>query len=417
MESGSIITGDIVLEADSSGSGNSLSITNNDTAAVSVDGNLVANNSTSLTFAGQTTTFSGNASFDGTALSFVGSGDNVGGLATNGTITFSNGSTVSVVTPGEWTQKDYKLLYADATAGISGFTSSMATITNPLLTAGAVDFTRVSLSTDNKTLTYGLRWFDETGKGMGEFNLKSGATLKLALPLEDNAFAGNNWDGISLTKSGEGELILADQNTYTGTTTVSDGMLTLATTNAIAGSSGVTVESDSSDPSNPTRGILNLSGNSQVLNNLINDGTLLINDYGANVLTSPVTVTGNMTLEKNGLVVLNNGATNAGQVWIQNGDWTGNGGTVSLGTVLSDDNSKTDKLQITGKATGTTYVSVTNEGGSGAQTVEGIEVITTGTSDANAFVQSGRITAGVYEYSLVQGGNGGNQNNWYLTSL
>ncbi|HAX5111610.1 TPA: autotransporter outer membrane beta-barrel domain-containing protein, partial [Escherichia coli] len=143
-------------------------------------------------------------------------------------------------------------------------------------------------------------------------------------------------------------------------------------------------------------------------------GTLLINDYGANVLTSPVTVTGNMTLEKNGLVVLNNGATHAGQVWIQNGDWTGHGGTVSLGTVLGDDSSKTDKLQITGKATGTTYVSVTNEGGSGAQTVEGIEVITTGASDANAFVQSERITAGVYEYSLVQGGNGGNQNNWYL---
>ncbi|HAX5186620.1 TPA: autotransporter outer membrane beta-barrel domain-containing protein, partial [Escherichia coli] len=413
MESGSIITGDIVLEADSSGSGNSLSITNNDTAAVSVDGNLVANNSTSLTFAGQTTTFSGNASFDGTALSFVGSGDNVGGLATNGTITFSNGSTVSVVTPGEWTQKDYKLLYADATAGISGFTSSMATITNPLLTAGAVDFTGVS-RTDNKTLTYGLRWFDETGKGMGEFNLKSGATLKLALSLEDNAFAGNNWDGISLTKSGEGELILADQNTYTGTTTVSDGMLTLATTNAIAGSSGVTVESDLL---NSTRGILNLSGNSQVLNSLVNNGTLLINDYGANVLTSPVTVTGSMMLEQNGLVVLNNGATNAGQVWIQDGDWNGNGGTVSLGTVLGDDSSKTDKLQITGKATGKTYVSVTNEGGSGAQTVEGIEVITTGASDADAFIQSGRITAGVYEYSLVQGGNGGNQNNWYLTSL
>ncbi|HAX5205214.1 TPA: autotransporter outer membrane beta-barrel domain-containing protein, partial [Escherichia coli] len=330
---------------------------------------------------------------------------------TNGTITFSNGSTVSVVTPGEWTQKDYKLLYADA--GISGFTSSMATVTNPLLTAGADDFTELRLN-NNRTLTYGLRWFDETGNGMGEFNLKSGAALKLDLPLEDNTstsgFAGS-WDGKSLTKSGEGELILADQNTYTGTTTVSDGTLTLATTNAIAGSSGVTVDSGS---------IMNLSGNSQVLNNLVNDGTLLINDYGANVLASLVVVTGNMTLGKNGLVVLNNGATHAGQVWIQHGDWTGHGGTVSLGTVLGDDSSKTDKLQITGKATGTTYVSVTNEGGSGAQTIGGIEVITTNGADANAFVQSGRITVGVYEYSLVrggQGGQGGNQNNWYLTSL
>ncbi|HAX5111606.1 TPA: autotransporter outer membrane beta-barrel domain-containing protein, partial [Escherichia coli] len=132
----------------------------------------------------------------------------------------------------------------------------MATVTNPLLTAGADDFTELRLN-NNRTLTYGLRWFDETGNGMGEFNLKSGAALKLDLPLEDNTstsgFAGS-WDGKSLTKSGEGELILADQNTYTGTTTVSDGTLTLATTNAIAGSSGVTVDSGS---------IMNLSGNSQ----------------------------------------------------------------------------------------------------------------------------------------------------------
>ncbi|MCQ5258527.1 autotransporter outer membrane beta-barrel domain-containing protein, partial [Mediterraneibacter faecis] len=76
-----------------------------------------------------------------------------------------------------------------------------------------------------------------------------------------------------------------------------------------------------------------------------------------------------------------------GQTWTQDGNWSGNGGTVFFGTVLGTDSSKTDKLIITGKASGTTLVNVTNKGGTGAQTLEGIELITTGSSDQQAFVQ------------------------------
>lgn len=129
-----------------------------------------------------------------------------------------------------------------------------------------------------------------------------------------------------------------------------------------------------------------------------------------------MTLTGDII--NSGLVVLNNCKTCAGQTLAVNGDWTGNGGTVSFGTVLGNDSSLTDRLVITGAATGTTKVKVSNEGGAGAQTLEGIELITTGSSTDSAFVQDGRIVEGSYDYSLQQGTkSGANTSNWYLTSI
>lgn len=53
-----------------------------------------------------------------------------------------------------------------------------------------------------------------------------------------------------------------------------------------------------------------------------------------------------------------------------------------------------------------------NIGGTGAQTVEGIEIIeVAGNSDGN-FEKASRIVAGAYDYNVVQKGN-----NWYLTSF
>ncbi|WP_336819913.1 autotransporter outer membrane beta-barrel domain-containing protein, partial [Cedecea sp. MMO-103] len=193
---------------------------------------------------------------------------------------------------------------------------------------------------------------------------------------------------------------------YTGTTTVSRGTLKTGVEDTFASTSGVTVAEGAT---------LNLSGNSQTVTTLNNSGTVLINDTGADALPKAVTLYGDMI--NSGLVMINNGATNAGQTLAVEGDWTGNGGTVSLGTVLGGDDSLTDKLTISGNASGTTYIRVANEGGIGAQTLEGIEVISTGNSASGAFIQKGRIVAGSYEYHLQQGTPSGmNNNNWYLTS-
>ncbi|HEP1896468.1 TPA: autotransporter outer membrane beta-barrel domain-containing protein [Kluyvera cryocrescens] len=141
---------------------------------------------------------------------------------------------------------------------------------------------------------------------------------------------------------------------------------------------------------------------------IINNGTISLSSSA-----SSATLEGNMV--NNGAIVLNSCTTCAGHLLNINGDYNGNFSKLFLGTVLAGDNSLTDKLAITGNATGTTYVYVTNEGGTGAQTLNGIEIITTGTSTADAFVQSGRIAAGAYDYSLVRG-TGSNSGNWYLSS-
>ena len=160
----------------------------------------------------------------------------------------------------------------------------------------------------------------------------------------------------------------------------------------------------------------NMVGNHSIVTTISNRGTVLINDLGADRLRQPVMFLGDMHLERTGHIVINNNKSFAGQTWIQRGNWFGDGGTVHLGTVLGGDNSWTDHLEITGHASGTTYVAVTNINGVGATTKEGIKLISTGSSDKDAFVQKGRIVGGMYEYHLQQGSaTGKDMNSWYLT--
>nr|WP_269091424.1 autotransporter outer membrane beta-barrel domain-containing protein [Acinetobacter sp. ME22] len=144
-----------------------------------------------------------------------------------------------------------------------------------------------------------------------------------------------------------------------------------------------------------------------------NNGTITL----ADTTTSNVTVGAGGTFTNAGTIDLTSNAV-AGDTFTVNGNYVGNNGSLLLDSVLGDDASLTDKLVITGDASGTTYVTVTNLGGSGSQTVEGLEVIEVdGTSTANAFVQNGRIVAGAYEYSLVQGNTSGTDTeSWYLSS-
>lgn len=117
-------------------------------------------------------------------------------------------------------------------------------------------------------------------------------------------------------------------------------------------------------------------------------------------------------------LTLNNGTVewagaSAGNVLTVAGNYQGNNGLLRINTVLGDDNSVTDKLVVEGDTSGTTFVAVTNAGGSGDKTINGIEVIhVDGASDGN-FVQSGRIVAGSYEYALRRG-EGTAFNHWYL---
>lgn len=100
-----------------------------------------------------------------------------------------------------------------------------------------------------------------------------------------------------------------------------------------------------------------------------------------------------------------------------NGNYLGNNGTISFDTELYDDSSITDKLIVNGDTDGNSYVSVRNIGGSGAQTIEGIELIQVSGQSRGEFSQSGRIVAGAYDYFLSRGRTDTNNGNWYLSSL
>ncbi|PIT54610.1 hypothetical protein BHC44_03630, partial [Snodgrassella alvi] len=107
----------------------------------------------------------------------------------------------------------------------------------------------------------------------------------------------------------------------------------------------------------------------------------------------------------------------AGDLLIIDGDYTGNNGILELDT---DSTSTTDRLRITGNATGTTSVTVHNDGGLGADTgdTDGIDIISVdGTSEDEAFsLAGGHVDAGAFEYHLSKGDADGEGNDWYLRS-
>ena len=118
-----------------------------------------------------------------------------------------------------------------------------------------------------------------------------------------------------------------------------------------------------------------------------------------------------LTLNSGAVVNFGHGGDEAWQTLTINEDFTGNDGKLVFNTVLHDDASETDKLTVLGNTSGNAFVAVNNIGGTGAQTVEGIEIIDVAGHSDGTFEKAGRIVAGAYDYNVVQKGN-----NWYLTS-
>lgn len=108
------------------------------------------------------------------------------------------------------------------------------------------------------------------------------------------------------------------------------------------------------------------------------------------------------------------------------GGYTGNNGLIGLNTRLGDDSSPTDRLVVAGDVSGTSGVVVTNRGGLGARTVDGIRIIEVGgVSPGNAFRLVGdyvtsdgqqAVIGGAYAYTLRRNSLRSLDGNWYLTS-
>lgn len=113
------------------------------------------------------------------------------------------------------------------------------------------------------------------------------------------------------------------------------------------------------------------------------------------------------------------GAT-AGNVLTVTGDYAA-ASDLFIGVVLGGDNSAADRLMVMGDTSGATNVFVTNRGGAGAQTENGIRVVEVGGTSAGQFVlangtaktKNGQsaVRAGSFIYALQQVGK-----DWYLQS-
>lgn len=209
-----------------------------------------------------------------------------------------------------------------------------------------------------------------------------------------------------LVKDGRGNVTLKQSAAqYTGNTDVNIGILTLGDAdNAVAlASSAVNVASGAV-----------FGGYGSTAGDVINQGTFVLGDYGV-VNTTPLqfTVGGNLT--NNSTVMIGQSGGGAGNILNVTGDYVGNNGTLNFNTVLGDDNSTTDRMVVGGSTSGNTTVSITNAGGSGAATLNGIELITVGGKSDGEFTQSRRIVAGAYDYVLTRG-QGSKSGNWYLVS-
>ncbi len=100
----------------------------------------------------------------------------------------------------------------------------------------------------------------------------------------------------SLTKTGSGELVLSGANTYTGTTTISDGIVTLGANNRLADTSSVSIGSS---------GSLNLNGKSEQIGTLTALGGGATLDFGTTSGANTF-VFGNYVAPPSGVLVVNN---------------------------------------------------------------------------------------------------------------
>ncbi|EJF1948629.1 fibronectin-binding autotransporter adhesin ShdA [Salmonella enterica] len=326
----------------------------------------------------------------------------IGGSATlGGDLVVSDASLQARASDAEF--QSFKLM--DMDSDISGdFTSLTMNLTDQpdyLTVTGTINPADAS----EYLLTEGLSWnatATSATPAHGTFTLSAGDSFEVTSVLGDKTGNGD-WDGKSLTKLGAGKLTLSGANTYSGDTNVQEGTLWLTgagTIGEVGSQQAVNVASDAT---------FGGSNGTTVNGKVTNEGTLV---FGDSEETGAI-FTLNGDLINMGTITSGSSSSTPGNTLYVDGDYTGNGGSLYLNTVLGDDDSATDKLVITGDASGTTDLYI-NGIGDGAQTTNGIEVVDVGgVSTSDAFVLKNEVNASLYTYRLYWNES---DNDWYLAS-
>lgn len=257
--------------------------------------------------------------------------------------------------------------------------------------------------TNTGTVTGGIL---NAGTISGDVGL-GGATLILASnrAVLGGTVSGTTGDGstVSVGDVNNSAAFTATNNVSVDNITVTSGSLLTLTPSAHWSAANGTINN----------GTLTLESGSIIDGALYQNGLLLLSTekHASSVI--------NASLTNKGILVLNPTPASAGNTLTVNGDYTGMpGSSVSLGSVLAGDDSLTDRLVVTGNTRGASTIFVTNENGGGAQTLDGIQLISVGGRSDAIFKLGNRVVAGAYDYSLRKGNvSGTDPAGWYLTSF
>ncbi|EHV0683311.1 autotransporter-associated beta strand repeat-containing protein [Salmonella enterica] len=238
----------------------------------------------------------------------------------------------------------------------------------------------------------------------GTFNLADADDSFTVNTVLEDVDANSGWNGQSLTKTGAGTLILNAENTYTGSTTISEGTL-IATNVEALGTGNVT---DNATLEMNTGGDFDnaISGSGQVVKS--GDETLTLS--GANSYTGGTTISGG-TLVASNVEALGSGdvTDNATLELNTGGDFDNNiGGTGSVvksgdkTLTLSGANSYTGGTTISG---GTLVATNVEALGSGDVTDNAVLELNTGDDFTNAISGSGQVVKSGDKTLTLSGAN------------
>lgn len=386
--------------------------------------------------------------------------DGAAGPQNDGVVNGGDGIWQSGTDNDRWTDEAGNLnaAYADGSFAIFGGTAGTVTIDNSLgdVTASGMQFGTGGyvIGGDGLTLT-GATATIRVGDGS-----IGGADYVATI---NSAIGG----AAQLVKTDAGTLILGGNNGYTGGTLITGGAIRVASDANLGDANGdVTLNGGALETSadiTSARGIV-LAGNGTIATS---DGTAFTFDgqfSGTGALTKAGSGTLLVTADNSGFAgdtkvtagtlalqgVLGGGIevgadgrlegrgragsiVNAGVVapgrgigtLTVAGDYKGNDGTLEIEAELGGDGSDADRLVVGGATSGSTRVTVTNRGGLGAQTVEGIKIVdVTGASDGQFLLDGDylfdgdqAVIAGAYGYRLYKNGITDPQDgDWYLRS-
>lgn len=394
---------------------------------------------------------------EGLALNFW---DGAAGPKNNGAINGGDGVWQSGLGNDNWTGEDgaVNAAYSDGAFAIFGGRGGAVTVDDSL---GTVSVVGMQFAADGYVIGGDGITLDEA---TATIRVGDGSTAGAGFTATiDSALGG----AAQLVKSDSGTLVLGGTNSYTGGTLIAGGTLRISSDANLGAAGGdITLDGGTLETSATltsardieiaSAGTISTAADTVFTSDGLFSGVGALTKNGAGTLLltanssgfggSTTVAGGTLAVQGDlgGAVIVNSAGrlegtgrvgslANAGVVapggsigsLTVAGDYIGTGGVLEIEAELGGDSSLADRLIVGGATSGTTRVTVTNRGGLGAQTVEGIKIIdVVGASNGNfaldgdyLFDGEQAVIAGAYGYRLYKNGIATPQDgDWYLRS-